>query len=192
MNIDKYSGLREVLEGGLGVGVIECQEPQRKIRPLSHVMLRGLMRDFVIDKVKKPLRKAIITLANRYPLPTRENCLNQNSHILLDKRDEFLSYEGNSSPSKLFAALFRIFIAEYEHDPYYRSRINWLIEELVEETLDGKWLPRGKDRPINHWDEPKPFGLYEGRRFKKLINRGGINGRYKGNIQKRMEEFKGN
>lgn len=140
-----------------------------KWTPLSHQMLRGKARKYIIDKVKKPLMKAIIILSKRYPEPTRENCLNPNSHLLLDIQDEFLEYEANSGRRELFKALFRIVIGEYEHDPYYRSRMNWIIEEIVERVIDGLWLPRGENSPPTHWAEEKPYGLYQGRRFKKLI-----------------------
>ncbi|KKL20728.1 hypothetical protein LCGC14_2452550, partial [marine sediment metagenome] len=91
----------------------------------SHQMLRGSMRDYIIDQVKKPLMKAIIVLANRYPEPTRENCINSNSHILLDIQDEFLTYEDHKGRRDLFKAIFRILIGEYEHDPYYHYRFDW-------------------------------------------------------------------
>ncbi len=166
---EKYPGLREVLRQGK-TSNITLTDPPRRVRLLSHQLLHGSMRDYVIDKIKKPMIKALIVLANRYPEPTRDNTLNQNSHLLFDIRDKFLEYE-DGGRRELFNAIFKLLIVEYEHDPYYRSRINWVIEELVEATMDGKWLPRGENRPISCWREPKPFGMYKGRRFKKLIVR---------------------
>ena len=167
---NKYPGLAEILRNPTTEGQLILGEPLRKVKPLSHIMLRDL-RGYVIDKVKKPIKKAITILANRYPQPTKENTLNPNTHILLDIQDRFFQHETLPERKEMFRAIFKLFIAEYEHDPYYRSRINWVIEELVEATMDGKWLPRGANRPINYWKEDKPFGLYEGRRFKKLIRR---------------------
>ena len=167
---NKYPGLSEILLNAPTEGHLILSDTPRKVKPLSHTMLRD-MREYVIDKVKKPIKKAITILANRYPEPTRENTLNPNTHILLDIEDKFFQHETLLGRREMFRAIFKIFIAEYEHDPYYRSRINWVIEELVEATMDGKWLPRGANRPINYWKEDEPFGLYEGRRFKKLIRR---------------------
>jgi hypothetical protein len=84
------------------------------------------MREYIISKVKRPLMKAIITLSKRYPEPTREECRDHNTLILMDMRDEFLRHEDNSGRIELFKALFRMFIAEYAHDKYYKFRIDWL------------------------------------------------------------------
>lgn len=171
MDVEKYPGLKEILQSPQTTKCIKLQEPPRKVKPLSHIMLRGSMRNYVIDKIKKPMIKALTILAKRYPEPTRENCLNPNSLILFDIQDKFFQYEDNPGRRLLFKAIFKLLIIEYEHDPYYRSRLNWMIEEFVEATMDGRWLPRGKGRPISHWNEPKPFGLYEGRKFKSLIKK---------------------
>lgn len=114
--------------------------------PYHRQLLRGSMRKYVIDKVKKPLKKAIATLANRYPEPTRENTVNPNTHILMDIRDEFLEREGNSTSLGLFKALFRMFIAEYEHDPYYRLRIDWIMERWSQSPWE-----QSSNCPLTHW-----------------------------------------
>ena len=189
-DIENYPGLKEVLRSP-PVSVLPLQEPPRKVKPLSHQMLRGPMRDYIIHKVKAPLLDAIIKLSKRnswlarilllieiirltkrYPKVTRENCLNSNTLILFDTFDKFLEYEDNPGRIELFRSFFKLAKGEYEHDPSYRARMNFLIEELVEATLDGKWLPRGNDKPIDNWKEPKPFGLYQGRRFKSKITQG--------------------
>lgn len=101
--------------------------------------------------------KAIKTLAQRYPDPTRDNCLQPNSQILFDIRDKFFEYEYNPEnpnyPTRgreaLFAAAFKILIAEYEHDPYYRYRFDWMLEQL----MDSDWQPR-KIHKEHCWNEP--------------------------------------
>ena len=123
-------------------------------------VLIGSMRKYIADKVKKPLMKAIATLAQRYPDPTRENCIQPNSQILFDIRDKFFEYEDNPAhpDSKkhpyfgrewLFEAAFKILIAEYEHDPYYRWRFDWMLEEINKR----EWLPRSRI-PMECWKEP--------------------------------------
>lgn len=115
--------------------------------PYIHKVLRGAMRGYIINKVKKPLMKAIITLANKYPEPTRENCLHPNTHILFDIRDKFFELENNSGRKALFEAIWRMFIAEYEHDGYYRFRSNWIYEEMNKRN----WLPNPKGQPQHCW-----------------------------------------
>lgn len=125
------------------------------IVPYNLQMLWGPMRKYVIDKVKKPLMKAIIEFskcgswlgmlialiqivrtAKRYPEPTRGNCRDPNVHRLLDIEDEFFEREDNPSRKDLFKALFRIFIAEYAHDPYYKFRVDWLKERLCKSNWE--------------------------------------------------------
>lgn len=112
-------------------------------------MLMGSGRQYVIEKIKKPLLKAITTLALRYPEPTMENTCVRNTARLLNIRDKFFEYENNGDRNGLFQAIWRIFICEYEHDPYYRYRIDWILEELNKSN----WEPR-KIRKEQCWKEP--------------------------------------
>lgn len=116
-------------------------------RLISHQMLKRPMRQYVIEKVKKPLLKAIVILARRYPEPTRGNTVHPNSHILLDIRDRFFGHERNKSRDELFRAIWKIFIDEYEHDPYYRQRIDGVLEEV----LKSDW--QAGEKPASHWLE---------------------------------------
>lgn len=127
-------------------------------KSFSLQVLTGTMRQYVIDKVKKPLIKAITTLARRFPEPTRENCQHPNTLILFDIWDKFFEYEDNPRRGALFQALKRLSIAEYEHDPYYRDRIGFFIEELVKAVSDGRWQSRSI-RPMSHWKEPGRAGV---------------------------------
>lgn len=117
-------------------------------------MLSGDMREYIIKKVKKPLMKALITLAKRYPEPTRGNVLHPNTLKLFDIQDKFFLYERNPSREELFRALFRIFIDEYEHDPYYHYRFDWFLEEIV----NCGWKPRPVGFPNKFWKEREPYG----------------------------------
>lgn len=143
------------------IGIYGCQEAsdinvgktcrgEGETRPYGYQVLRGTMRDYVISKIKKPMMKAITTLANRYPEPTRVNCLHPNSHILFDIQDKFFEYEDNHNEREaMFRAAFKILIAEYEHDPYYRYRFDWILEQII----DSDWKPR-KIRNEQCWKEP--------------------------------------
>lgn len=114
-------------------------------------ILRGSTRQYVIDKIKKPMMKAIITLASRYPEPIRENTRIQNTHILLEIKDKFFECEDNPCRKALFEALWKILIIEYEHDIYYRQRIDWMLEQIIE----SEWDFKKKNYPEKCWKEPR-------------------------------------
>jgi hypothetical protein len=117
---------------------------------LRSSMLFGKMRQYIIKKVKAPLMKVLIIMAGRLPEPTKENCTNPNSHILLDIRDRFFDLENNPGREPLFRAIFKIAICEYEHDPYYGYRMDWVKEEMDKRG----WNPRPQGRPRGiHWRE---------------------------------------
>lgn len=98
------------------------------------------LRQYVIDKIKAPLLKAILTLAKRYPEPTGKNCLDNNTLIWMDIWDEF--EKRNLIRTNLFAAVRRIHLCELEHDGIYRERMNLLLELWLEKVLAGKYQPR--------------------------------------------------
>ena len=101
-------------------------------------------RQYVIDKIKAPLLKAITILASRYPEPAKEYTSAKNTHNLLDIQKEFFDHEDNAGRDALFRAIWRIFIIEYEHDTYYRNRIDWVIEKIVNMSNNGTWQQRAK------------------------------------------------
>ena len=109
-------------------------------------------REYYIEKVNKPLIKAIVLLANRYPEPTMENLLHPNSQWLLKKLEKYLEYEGNPRIAEVVKALLRIVIAKLEHSPNYRDRISWWVEDTK------GWKPRSYNHPKRLWNEPKPYG----------------------------------
>ena len=109
------------------------------------------MRRYVIEKIKKPMMDAIVKLATKYPPPMRDTVEHPNTFILLDIRDKFFEYEDNKGRDALFRALWRILIVEYEHDPYYRYRLDWILEQI----LESDWQPRKIHRE-KCWKEPRP------------------------------------
>ena len=126
-------------------------------------MLLGPKRQYVIDKIKRPLIKAIVTLASRFPEPTMDNTIIRNTAILLNIRDKFFEHEDNPGRDALFRAIWRMFVVEYEHDTYYRYRIDWILEELNKSN----WEPRILRRE-QHWKEPESLNAEAGERFTRL------------------------
>ena len=134
-------------------------------------------RQYFMNKVKLPLRlvienlntgsiwsklraiPTIIRLVRLYPEPTYENTRSANTYASLQIRDKFFKYERNSWRVPMFRAIFRIVIDEFEHDIYYASRRDWLVEEIIKAILAGTWQPREYDHPdASWWTEPKPKG----------------------------------
>ena len=109
-------------------------------------------RGYFIDKVKAPLVKALIILANRYPEPTKKNTQKHNTHVMLDIWDEFFKY--NEVKNDMFHAIKKVVADEYEHDDVYETRMTWFLEKLVEKYLSGEWWPSKPFNPSHGWTEP--------------------------------------
>jgi len=103
-----------------------------------------------MEKIKKPMMDTIVKLATKYPPPLRDTVEHPNTHRLLDIQDKFFEYEDNPGRDALFRAIWKIFIIEYEHDPYYRYRIDWVLEEVNKSN----WEPR-RIRDEQCWNEPE-------------------------------------
>ena len=110
-------------------------------------------RQFIIDKVKAPLLKAIITLARRYPEPTKENLIFRNSHIRLEIKDYFFKHFNNDGRKLLLEAAFRILIDECEHDGFYE----FIHDTYIVELLKRGWQPTQRGFPMyRYWNGSLP------------------------------------
>jgi len=124
---------------------------------LAKDMRTGAMRGFIV-KHKAVFEKAIIAFAKIVPEPTKENTKYPNTHILMDIRDKFFELENNPGRKALFEAAWKVLIAEYEHDPYYRFRLDWVLEEIQKSG----WRERPAWHPVrSEWNEPLPEGLIQ-------------------------------
>lgn len=126
-------------------------------------------RNYVIEMVKSPLLKGIVgfsasswlgriktiievlKISRRFPIPTKAFTNVPNTHRLLELEEKFFEHEDNKGRNALFRAIWRIFIVVYEHDGYYRSRIDWIIGELTKMVNQGSW--KQGDRPKRFWKE---------------------------------------
>ena len=125
-------------------------------------------RQYAIEKIKVPLMGAIkelgkgvswlgmlfaliqiVRVARRYPDPTKERTCLPHTHILVDIKEMFFECEDNPGRDALFQALWRMFIIEYEHDPYYQVRIDWIIEQIHKSG----WGVRPMRVKTKHWKE---------------------------------------
>lgn len=114
-------------------------KPEGRPLPLAQVMLGSLLRNYIIRKVKAPLRKAIVLAAKRLPKPTRENTYYHNTHVLMDIFDRFFERYYHRPNMDMMHAARDILLAEIEHDPHYRWILNWFVRELADEVNKGNW-----------------------------------------------------
>lgn len=137
------------------------------VRLLKH-LINSDDRQFYIEKVNRPLFKAIVFLSKRYPQPTMENLSHHNSKWLLRRLEKYLEYEGNPRVAEVVTALVRIAIAKIDHSPNWRDRVSWWIEDT-----EG-WKPRSYNHPVNLWNEPKPYGKSLSENSLKRRGQGGV------------------
>lgn len=112
-----------------------------KHNPVAMITYRMLYRwrMYVIMEVKRPLLKAILKYAKRYPNATKENTIWRNSHILIDFKDYFLKHYVNSGRQKMFEVALNVLIVENEHDPHYRFNLNQFAIFIADAVNSGKW-----------------------------------------------------
>jgi len=115
-------------------------------------------RQYFIDKVKAPIIKALVTLAGRYPEPTLENVTYPNDKVWIRVWDKFFWLENNPGRLSLFQAIRKVMIGEPAHDPYYRDRMQVILEFWLDEVLEGNWKPRSLDHPTECWKNPNVRG----------------------------------
>uniref|UniRef100_A0A6M3JPU8 Uncharacterized protein n=1 Tax=viral metagenome TaxID=1070528 RepID=A0A6M3JPU8_9ZZZZ len=90
---------------------------------------------------------------------TKQNTTNKTTHAMIDISNSFFERENNPKREKMFRAAFKIFIAEIEHDIYYKDRFGWFIEEAIKAILNDNWEERTNGQPSSpHWNEDPPYG----------------------------------
>lgn len=129
-------------------------------------------RQFYIDK-KAIFEKAIRWFAKLLPDPDEMECDYINDNIIREIRDKTLGYL-NFKPD-LYLAAFKIFRCMMGHGVEHRIVVDFIIEEIVEAVIDGRWQPRQVGYPGHRlWKEPRTpegsqYGGFHGRRFRELI-----------------------
>ena len=126
---------------------------------LSYKILRTELREYVIKRVKDPLRRVLVMVANRIPEITKDNTRFKNTHTLIDIFDKFLELQHDDGRKDMFRAAFKIFLMEIEHDVYYRDRFGWFVEELIKAVLRGDFEERTNGQPTApSWSETGRYG----------------------------------
>ncbi len=113
-----------------------CKREKSMWYQICHPDTRAAFTKFA----KKPLRLALVKIANRYPELTKESLNNSNSHLLYDMMQEFMSHLGsNPTRDEMIEAAMKIGIIEYDHDIYYRQYVDRFLKELVDLVVTGRW-----------------------------------------------------
>ena len=104
-------------------------------------------RAYYIEKVNRPLVKAIKIIGSRYPEPTMGNLVHPNSKVFLDMLNEYRKHDTNNYRRTMFEIGFKILIAKYEHSPNWRNPIDFLVMLLFQSD----WKPFNPSRQMNYW-----------------------------------------
>ena len=99
--------------------------------------------DYFVEKVKLPMRMTVINLAKLFPEPKWDNLEQPSSQVLLEAMGKYqereLLQDGDYGRRAMMIAAFRILIAIYDHDPFYRVRLRWLVDYLTEASKTTRW-----------------------------------------------------
>ncbi len=112
--------------------------------------------DYFVEKVKKPMMLAIVKLGKLWPEPKWNNLDHPSSQILLEAMEQYVKFERIEGIRKdMMMTAFRVVIAVYDHDPFYRHRLRWLIKLLTTATATVRWNMDEEAVPFPHlWDGP--------------------------------------
>jgi hypothetical protein len=137
--------------------------------PLSHWMLYFPFRDYVINKVKAPLQRAIegaktfkeiiptlIESARKLPKFNRDNLDHPNAKLISDILDKVVEYHNNPSRNELIRQACKLIKAEYAHDDYYAFFLDYVAVEIAIEILTGNYKPKNHKHPFPKcWTGPE-------------------------------------
>ncbi len=92
----------------------------------------------------------LVSIAKRWPEPTRSNCVKPNTQKLFDIWEEFNKHDTNltSGRRELFGAVFKIFICIYEAHQYYSQRFDWVMKMLL-----GAGWDTNDSNPSKYWND---------------------------------------
>ena len=111
---------------------------------LRHWMLLPPFKSFVIKRIKDPLRKLLIIIAKRLPEPTKENCVQHNTHIILDYVERVRKYHNNTGRQEFVDSSLKGFACLNEHDPYY----SWIVNDFMEYAQERGWKYNQEGFPL--------------------------------------------
>ena len=101
--------------------------------------------------------KRIILIGKRMPEVTKENTEWEGTHALIDIFAKLFTY--THVREEMFLPAEKIFLAEVEHDIFYRDLFLLFIEEVIKAILAGKIHGRRDEEPMDYyWTNVTPKG----------------------------------
>lgn len=111
---------------------------------LRDVLCRLKWLPFATD-IKPLVRRGLRVMDEVLDHPTKENTYRQNSHILIDMRDEFLARIDNPGREREFRAVWNFIILMYE-DPAYCEFIDEEARRFIKTDWDFNAPPPDYDQ----------------------------------------------
>ncbi len=160
------------------------QPDARQEKLFAHKMLLPPLRQYVIKKIKDPLRKALIArqsflnlvvvlitiivvawrLRKHVGKVTKENSVFKNVHIMLDLAELVKQCHHNRGRDLMLNSFNEIGVAICAHDPYWRYIAFKMADYLIKQAEAGNWVMTDEPPPkvlAPCWDEAKFQGGYD-------------------------------
>jgi hypothetical protein len=83
------------------------------------------------------------------PKPTKDNTNWANTHYIISIRDEFMTHENNKGRRQILEMIFNLLIIKYDYDPYYRKRIDYVLDKLA--TPPANWVSKAYQLKSDQW-----------------------------------------
>ena len=157
-----------------------CSIPTAPPLPISRWMLQPPFRDYVIKKIKDPIRKAleagqsfaqvmelVKTSMSRLPRMGKGNILNPTTRIIMDTANQMLSYHHNPGRERMAEAGVKLVVSEHGHDIYWAYLIDYMVIMLAIEVMKGNYKPKRLKFPVPEcWSGPD---LPDEKEIKRLV-----------------------
>ena len=143
---------------------------------LNRDVASGYGRRWFYMAKKLLFRNALRAFAKHLPKYPEYRITDPNGHQLVEIKNLVLEHYILEENRQLLEDLFDIFIAECDHDPEKRHILGFVIEEVIERVLDGRWKPRPTHTPGGKfWKEDRTwegdYGMFRGRSFAQYIKK---------------------
>jgi hypothetical protein len=131
--------------------------------PLANWMLYFPFRDYVIYKIKDPLRKALeagksflevmaVLKDSVLKLPKfgKENLTHPSAVLLKETLDYINEHHKNPGREEMVKHAGTLAEAEYAHDDYYAWFLDYIFVKMIVEYIKGNYKPKNLKFPIPH------------------------------------------
>lgn len=136
----------------------EVKAPLNRFFAVGKVTLRSVIDLLHAYRAVRKFPEPTLLLRN---LPCAKRPMLPNTRRLIELRDEFFSLERNVSRNPFFRFVWNLVIYLYDLYPFYRHRIDWIVERLATLFITARWIPRPPMKPKvetwKEWDSEMPW-----------------------------------